>query len=39
MWIRSDTGFTQPREENWLAVWLRSSGSVLKVDIIILDGA
>ena len=27
MWIRSGTGSTQPREDNWVATWLRSSGS------------
>ena len=27
MWTRSGTGSTQPREDNWIATWLRSSGS------------
>jgi hypothetical protein len=39
MWIKSGTGFTQPREDNWVATLLRSSGSIKKVNIIRLDGA
>ena len=27
MWIRSRMGCTQPREDNWVATWLWSSGS------------
>ena len=27
MWFRSGTGSTQPREDNWVATWLRSGGS------------
>ena len=27
IWIRSGTGSTQPREDNWVATWWRSSGS------------
>ena len=27
MWIRSGTASTQPREDNWVATWLRSSVS------------
>ena len=27
MWIRSGTGSTHPREDNWVATWMKSSGS------------
>ena len=27
IWIRSRTGSTRPREDNWVATWLRSSDS------------
>jgi hypothetical protein len=39
MWISSETGYTQPRGDNWVATLLRSRDLIKKMDINSIDGA